>query len=166
MKVILIGFMGSGKSIVGRTLAHLIEEPFIEMDELVLNASKRTTIPEIFTKDGETAFRELEIEAARSLMALQNGVVSTGGGVVMNKIIIDYLRVNARVIFLEASFQIVLERIGEEKTRPLFTDRRSLKKLYDLRLPLYRAYADAIVQTDGKPIGAVTEEIRRLLLNT
>lgn len=161
MKIILIGFMASGKSAVGRMLAHLLEAPLVEMDERVVATSKRRDVKEIFTRDGEIAFRELEIQVAHSLRSVQNGIISTGGGVVMNKIIIDYLRANGAVVFLATAFQTVLQRIGQENTRPLFTDRESLKKLYDFRLPLYRAYADVIVETDGKPVAGIAEEVIR-----
>lgn len=161
MKIILIGFMASGKSVVGRMLAHLLETPLIETDERVVAASKRQSVKEIFAIDGETAFREMEIELARSLRSVADAVIATGGGAVMNKIILDYLRANGTVVFLAASFQAILQRIRKENTRPLFTDRESLKKLYDTRLPLYRAYADAIVSTDGKPVAGIAEEVIR-----
>jgi shikimate kinase len=161
MKIILIGFMASGKSAVARTLSHLMELPLIEMDERVVAASKRRDVREIFSLDGEVAFRELEIRVARSLRKVTNAVISTGGGVVMNKIIIDYIKINGMVVFLAASFENILRRIGKEKTRPLFTDRESLKKLYNLRRPLYQAYGDVIVSTDGKPVESVAKEIIR-----
>lgn len=151
--------MASGKSVVGSMLAQLLDVPLVEMDERVVAASKRQDVKEIFAQNGETAFRELEIQVAGSLQSLTSGVISTGGGVVMNKIILDYLRTDGVVVFLTASFENILQRIEKEDTRPLFTDQESLKKLYDLRLPLYRAYADVIVATDGKPVASIAEEI-------
>ena len=104
MKLILIGFMGSGKSSVGRTLAKKLQLELVELDRLVLKSSGRKSIKEIFERDGETRFRELEIAQAKKLKNKNQAVIATGGGVVLNRIILDWLRPGSQVIWLKAGF--------------------------------------------------------------
>lgn len=158
MKIILIGFMGAGKTTIAKLLAQKLNIEFIDMDDLVIQKSGRSSGKEIFEKDGELFFRELEIEVARDLQQKQNVVLSTGGGVVMNKIILDYLGQDGIIIFLKTSYEETKKRVVESD-RPLFQDVISAKKLYDFRLPLYEHYANAIVETDNKTKDAVVDEI-------
>ena len=159
MKIILIGFMGSGKSCVAHKLGEKLNLKVIEMDkEIERKAGK--TIPEIFSQDGETAFRQMEIDYAKDLRTSNNVVISSGGGVVMNKIIIDYLKANGgTVIFLETSFAVVERRIGKDTNTPLFQDKSKAKELYEFRQPLYKNYADKIINTDNKTIEDIANDI-------
>lgn len=164
MKIILIGFMGAGKTTVGKILAKKLKIDLIEMDELVLKKSKRKTINEIFTFDGERRFRELEIEVARQLRDVDQAIISTGGGVVINKIILDYLREkNGRVIFLKTSFPEIVKRLKNASDRPLFKDEDKAKKLFGFRKRLYEEYADYIIETDNKNPRLIVEEIVKLI---
>jgi shikimate kinase len=100
---------------------------------------------------------------ARELSKKNNAVIPTGGGVVYNKIIIDYLRENGFVICLRVSFAEAKRRLEKFHDRPLFRDVREARRLYNFRKPLYREYADAFVRTDGKTVKAVTESIFELI---
>ncbi len=128
MRIILIGFMGAGKSSVAKALEKKLGINMIEMDDLVVKKSGRRMVKEIFSKDGEIRFRELEIQTAKELMKKEGIVISTGGGVVMNKIIIDFLKEKGRVIFLKASFETIKKRLVNDKERPLFQNRKNARK--------------------------------------
>jgi shikimate kinase len=162
MKIVLIGFMGAGKTTVAKLLAEKLHLEFIDTDDLVIKKSGRSSGKEIFEKDGETAFRELEIDVARGLKNKNNIILATGGGIVMNKIILDYLGVNGCIIFLETSFEESKQRTLES-LRPLFQDVVKAKELYDFRLPLYKHYANIAIQTDNKTAEEVTELIIKSL---
>lgn len=161
MKIILIGFMGSGKSEVARQLAQKLGLALIESDGLVLQLSKRSNINEIFNQDGEVHFRELEIAAAKKLRRADNAVIATGGGAVMNQIIFAYLKSKPKaiIIHLAAMFATVRRRLRHDRTRPLFANAQKARKLYKLREPLYRHYADIVVTTDNRTPASIVKEI-------
>jgi len=163
MKISLIGFMGSGKTSVAKILSKKLELKNIEMDDLVLKKSKRKNISEIFAKDGEVRFREIEIEAAKDLRILRNVIVSAGGGVVMNKLNIDYLRENGEIIFLKTSFETIRKRLKNDISRPLFKNIGVAKKLFLFREGLYKEYADLIINTDNLSIEEVANSLIKLL---
>lgn len=159
MNIILIGFMGAGKTVVARLLAKKLKFKVIEMDDLVLASSRRKSINQIFQKDGEIRFRELEIGTAKKLSNVDSVVISTGGGVVMNKIILDYLKQKGLVFFLQASFETIRERLKDDAIRPLFQDKKSASQLYKFRLPFYKKYADFKILTEGKSVNQVAQEV-------
>ena len=157
--IILIGFMCSGKTTVAPIIAKKLSKEVVEMDDLVRKLAEKTT-EEIFAQHGEVGYREFEIAVAKSLRDKINIVISTGGGVVMNKIIIDYLKnKDSKIIFLHTSFDVLQKRLDPKIPRPLFKNINAAKKMYDLRLPLYNTYADIIIQADNKLPDEITEEI-------
>ena len=158
MKIVLIGFMGAGKTTVARILAKKLRLEFVDMDALLIKKSGRQSINEIFEKDGEVVFRELEISVAKQLQHKKNFVLATGGGVVMNKIILDYLGHDGVVVFLKTSYE-ESDRRADKSTRPLFKDAAKARELYNFRLPLYERYANVIVATDQKTAETVADEI-------
>jgi shikimate kinase len=159
MKIVLIGFMGAGKTTVAKLLAEKLKLEFIDTDALVIKKSGRSTGKEIFEKDGELSFRELEIAVAKELKNKKNAILATGGGVVMNKIILDYLGQDGLIIFLKTSFDESKNRVLES-LRPLFQDAVKAKELYNFRLPLYEHYANIILETDNK----TAEEVATIIL--
>lgn len=158
MKIILIGFMGAGKSSVGLLLAKKLGMEFIETDKLIEEWAGKS-IDKIFKEDGEIEFRDLEIKTAEDLQEVDNAVISCGGGAVLNKIIIDYLKQKGVIIYLDTSYDEIKKRITSNKSRPLFQDKEKAKELYDFRKGLYERYADKVVKTDGKTAGEIAEEI-------
>ena len=158
MNIILIGFMGAGKTSLARILAKKLDFNYVDMDKIIIEKSGRKSDTEIFAKDGELAFREFEILVANELKDEQNHVISTGGGIVMNKINLDYLKKNGVVVFLKSSFETAQKRISKHNPPPLFRDLKKAKELYDLRLPLYTYYADSIVETDDKSLDVIAED--------
>jgi len=160
MKLILIGFMGAGKTSVSKLLAEKLKLSVLELDDLVLKNSDRSSINQIFQKDGETNFRQLEINQAKKLANLKNAVISTGGGVVINKIILDYLKTNqGQVIFLKTSFNVLKKRLLNDSTRPLFSNKAKAKNLLLFRQPLYQHYADLTISTNNLTINQVVNKI-------
>ncbi len=165
MKITLIGFMGSGKTTVSQQLARDLNLNMIEMDWVILQSNGYKDMDVLFKEAGEIKLREWEIELAKEWRDQEDAVISAGGGAVMNKIVIDYLKEkNGKVIFLETSFQSILERIVTDPVpRPLFKDINYAKDLYDFRYPLYKRYADLTVQTDEKTVEQVVIDIKTLL---
>ena len=161
--IILIGFMGSGKSSVAHELAHTLKLNIQESDALVLSKSRRKSINDIFSLDGEIRFREMEIEIAKKLSGTKNSVISTGGGMIINKISIDYLKKNGIVIFLDTSFGEITKRLKGDTTRPLFSNIIAAQKLFQLRKSLYQAYADNSIVTDGKSVSEITNLIIKII---
>lgn len=158
MKIILIGFMGSGKTTVAKSLGEKLNLKVIEMDGLIIKKTGKS-INQIFSEDGEMRFRELEIQMAKSLAEKNKCIISTGGGVVMNKIILDYLKEKGKIIFLKTSFLEIKKRLKNINDRPLFKNNKSAEKLFVFRQKLYEEYADLIISTNGKSVEKITYEI-------
>jgi shikimate kinase len=139
-RVVLTGFMGSGKSTIGRLLARELGWRFYDIDNEI-EAAAKTTIAEIFRTQGEPAFRELEHQTVRHFLGFDNLVLALGGGS------IEDARTRALLfetegtclIHLEASLDTILKRCkGTESLRPVLADKPNLALRYDQRLPLYR----------------------------
>lgn len=160
MKVVLIGFMGSGKTSIAKGLAQKLGLKFIDMDEMILNSSGMKSINEIFDQKGEKTFREVELETAQKLKDKANVVISTGGGVVGSEHTMQSLSHNAHVIYLKLSFENAAKRVSQKKLRPpLFQDIEKAKKLFEAREPLYEKYADIIIDTDNISLDEVLNQI-------
>ncbi len=158
-KIVLIGFMGAGKSHVAALLAQKMGLDCVETDDLIVTRTGKSSIRDIFDAEGETGFRELELAVARDLRTRQSAVISTGGGIVMNKLAIDYIGEGGTLIFLDATLETLLGRLGNDSNRPLLQEAERTAALFRLREPLYRYYASIHIVTDGKTPAAVAEEI-------
>jgi len=161
MKIILIGFMGSGKSSVAKQLALLLQFPILEMDELVFQKTETKNMQELFCKGGELLLRETEIAIAKEYAEAKDPlIISTGAGIVLNKIIIDYFtRDQGKVFFLNASFQTITRRLRGDRSRPLFQNKIEAKTLYHFRQPLYWKYADYVVEIEERSVEEIAQEI-------
>jgi shikimate kinase len=147
--IVLIGFMGAGKSSVGRTLARMTGLPRFDTDEMVA-ARFGLTIPEIFDKHGEEKFRDAETEALTELRNQGQAIVVTGGGIVLRQQNVVLLRELGTTIYLAADEETLFARISRRPTRPLLQTadpRATLKQLLEARLPLYHQMADVEVDT-------------------
>jgi shikimate kinase len=166
--IALIGFMGTGKTTVAKVLARKLDKKFVELDAIIVKKAGRS-IPEIFSREGETRFRELEIEAVRDIANQKNAVIACGGGVVLNKINIDRLKKESVIICLSASPAEIFKRTSQEKdARPLLndTDRlQQIKTILKTRRPLYRQAADITINTSGLTIASVADRILETLKN-
>lgn len=146
MKIILIGFMGSGKSTVAKSLSALLKFQVLEMDDVVYQKTDSKTMNEVFAKGGEQLLRQTEIAIAKEYGRKENLIISSGGGVVLNPVIFEYFNLTKKkVFFLHATFQTIAKRLEGDRSRPLF---RKAKELYDARLPLYFNYADEVISVD------------------
>lgn len=160
VNIILIGFMGSGKTVVAKSLSKLMSLPWIEMDDLVYKHTNTKNMHEVFAKGGELLLRETEIAIVKKYASKAGLIISTGGGVVLNKIILDYFKKhNGKVVFLRASFETILKHLQNDTQRPLFQDQAEAKRLFDFRMPLYLSYADKIVDVDHKSPDEVASAI-------
>ncbi len=163
--IALIGFMGTGKSTIGRLLAKELgtSYKFLEMDRLIVeNAGK--SIPQIFQEEGEIRFREYEIEISKKLSQLERIIVSCGGGIVLNRINIDYLKKNCHIVLLKASFKEIYKRILKDgvKKRPIVDNKnpkKHIQELLELRKPFYKRGAEIIIETSNKSKKEITQEI-------
>lgn len=164
--IALIGFMATGKTAVGRLLAERTGKSFIELDSLIAQRAGKS-IEDIFTEDGEAAFRKLEIALVKEIAGNKNQVIACGGGVVLNKINIDRLKDYATIILLEAKPEIILKRaLNDRAVRPLLKGNDKMpkiKELLDFRQPLYRRAADMTIDTSDMDIRQIRDEIIKLL---
>lgn len=164
--IILIGFMGSGKTSVGKELSTLLEMDYIDTDELIIKNSG-LSIDQIFNTYGEIGFRKLEKKVIEDLQNNKNTIISCGGGVVLDSENIDLLKNNGRLIWLKASPLETYNRLLGDTSRPLLKNNFTIKKLTNLlnsRLALYEYASDIIVDTDGKSIQDIAREIVEKLL--
>jgi shikimate kinase len=160
--VALIGFMGTGKTAVGRLLAKKLGRKFIELDSVIEKRAGKS-IPEIFVEDGEIVFRELEIEATKEVARTKRTVIACGGGVILNRINIDRLKEGAVIVHLTALPSVILKRtLKEAGKRPLLEVENPLatiRELLKFRKPLYERAADTTINTARLDINAVAEQI-------
>lgn len=145
--IVLCGFMGSGKTVVGRELAKIMGAKFVDTDELI-EKEQGVAIKAIFAAHGEDYFRDLEYEMCKKVAQMKGAVVSTGGGAMTFARNVEAIKQGSKVVFLDASFDVICDRIGNSTIRPLFQDREKAKRLYDERKDKYLAAADYVVNGD------------------
>ena len=156
----LIGFMGTGKTSVGRVVAETLGFEFLDTDELIQSRTGRT-IADIFAKEGEPAFRALERLVVQELSTHKKTVISTGGGLPTNPENLAALKSFALVVCLWASPEKIWERVRHQSHRPLLHDADPQQKIRDLlaaRTPFYRQ-ADVLVNTDQRSAREVAQQI-------
>lgn len=160
--VVLVGFMGAGKSSVGREIAGRLGAEFVDLDERI-EAAAGKSVREIFASAGEEAFRAMEREAVREAVSAPGRVVAVGGGAFVDPRNRRLLKGYAPVVFLHASADAVRARILGDRSRPLLPgDARGIEELMARRAPSY-AKADFRVATDGRTVGEVADMVGRLL---
>ncbi len=168
--IVIVGLRCAGKSSVGRALAEALRLPFIDLDdELAARAGGGRSAGELLEELGEAAFRELESAALADCVARGPLVLATGGGVVEREENCERLRGGARVIWLDASSEALLERRERDDTaRPLLSGgdpREELSALGPRRRPLYESLAGAPVDTTTREVAAIAEELAEGLRN-
>ena len=139
--------MGSGKTVVGKELAKIMGRKFIDTDELI-EQDQGMAIKAIFAARGEEYFRELEYEACKKISEMKNCVISTGGGALTFDRNVEVLKKGGKIVFLDASFETICQRIGDGHNRPLFEDKEKAKQLYDERYEKYNVAADYVIDGD------------------
>jgi shikimate kinase len=158
--IILTGFMGTGKTAVGRRLAMLLNMELIDVDTEI-EKSQQMTINEIFRQVGEPRFREIETEMIQKLSERKDVIISTGGGAVLKQKNMDALRKQGIIICLMASPQTILKRTSHNSNRPLLKVEdpfEKIKELLNFRKPFYEK-ADILIDTEDKTPLQIAEEI-------
>jgi shikimate kinase len=149
--LVLVGFMGSGKSSVGRELARRWGFRFIDTDTAIRQKFQKS-IPEIFASFGEPFFRDEENRTLQELQKTERAVIATGGGIVLQPRNHPLLRTLGVVVWLTASEEVIWERVSRNQNRPLLRTedpRATISNLMSTRYPLYAALADITVETSG-----------------
>ena len=157
----LVGPMGAGKSAVGRQLARLLHLEFVDSDQEI-ESRTGVDIPFIFEKEGETGFRQREAKVIDDLSQKEGIVLATGGGPLIDPENRNHLGARGFVIYLHTSVDQQLSRTRKGRDRPLLENgdpRAVLESLMATREPLYREIADLTVETDGRKVHAVANEI-------
>jgi len=163
--IFLIGFMGTGKSTVAGFFSKKYAMEIVEMDETIAEREGRS-ISDIFAEKGEEYFRNLETEYIKGLKKHKNQIVSCGGGVVLREENVSLMKECGSVVLLTASPEEILNRVKNDKGRPLLEGRKNVAAIAELlegRREKYEEAADIIVSTDGKSPDEICEEIMKEL---
>jgi shikimate kinase len=166
--IVLIGMMGAGKSSVGRCLQQRVNLTLLDTDDII--ATKfGISIPEIFSKYGEQAFREAETQALRELAPAKQTIIVTGGGIVLREQNIDFLQRLGIVVWMHGNKETLFERASRGRTRPLLQSenpREAFAQILQARLPLYAKVAhirvDTSVLTDEEVAVAILTKLNKL----
>ena len=170
--VYLAGFMGSGKSTIGPILANTLGFEFVDIDKLVEKKAEKR-ISDIFTTDGEQAFRALELASLKEVASRSHHVVSLGGGTIADEENFRLIRESGIIVYLKLSPEEILQRVHHRTDRPLLTGAGGVRlpveeieqRVMELltRREQFYARADVVIPTDRKRVGATVDEIVRRL---
>jgi shikimate kinase len=160
--IILIGFMGCGKTSVGIRLSYKLRRAFLDTDKWIEQKQKKA-ISDIFASEGEAAFRQMEKDCIRGFIEKENNkIISTGGGLPVQEGNCELLKKLGKVYYLRVTPETVYERLKNDTSRPLLAGENPMVKIESLlaqRTPLYEACADVIIDVDGKSFEEILEEI-------
>jgi len=173
--IFLCGFMGSGKSTVGRQLADKLERPFLDLDDRIVEIAG-LEIPEIFEQEGEPAFRTTERRALLEVARDYKGVVALGGGSLQSQHLVDHLKLKGLLLFIETPISVILSRISQDENRPMLLDKhgnpqkkevlkQELQALYDERLPLYEQAVIKVANDGSKSPEQIAEILLKKIRN-
>lgn len=165
MNVIIVGFMGTGKTSVSKALSRLSGWCYQDVDEWIGEKAGKS-IPAIFAEEGEEGFRNRESEALEELLRKDRTILSGGGGIVLREENVARMKARGTVVCLCASPETIYGRIGKAKNRPNLEGRRSpegIRELMEKRAAAYERAADIRIDTDGKSVKRVAAEILRKL---
>lgn len=158
----LVGFMGTGKSTIGRAVAHKLHFSFIDSD-LEIERLQGRTITDIFAQDGEPVFREMERQFVVGGHPAERSVVACGGGLVVQPGMLDLLKSKGVVVCLHASIETILDRTGRHRTRPLLAvedPEQRVRTLYAQREPIYKQ-CGTVILTDARPLHDIAAHVVR-----
>ena len=135
-RIVLVGFMGTGKTTVGRELARRLGWRFVDLDAEIERAAGRS-VRELFRDEGEASFRRRELESARQATGQEEVVIAAGGGAFAEDETRSVLQAGAVTVWLRCDLETILDRIGEDPSRPLASDRETMRQLLERRQPAY-----------------------------
>lgn len=168
--IFFVGFMASGKSSLGRILAKELERPFIDLDDYIVER-EGMSISFIFRDRGEAYFREKEWDYLLEITQNFRGVISLGGGALHNQQVVDHLKLYGLLVFIDTPIDVIVERVGQNKRRPIVLNEHGeiksrdtlfseLESLYLKRVDLYKQ-AQIILESTGKE--SKDEQTKRLI---
>lgn len=163
--IYLVGLMGAGKTTLGKQLARRLEKPFYDSDQEI-EARTGVRVPVIFEIEGEAGFRAREADAIERLTGLDNIVLATGGGVVLDPLNRERLGARGFVVYLHGHPRDLWQRTRNDKSRPLLRTAdplAKLRELYEVRDPLYRATADLVMDTGRQSVVSLLRDLLLLL---
>lgn len=158
--ILLVGFMGTGKTVVGNALAEALGFQYLDTDDLIVEMAGKT-IPEIFSQDGEDRFRDYETEAVRKVGELRDHVIATGGGAVLRDENVALMKKAGKMICLTATPEVIYDRVKTDTYRPLLQvsdPMARIRELLALRKPYYDK-ADVMIDTSGLSVAQVVDKI-------
>lgn len=163
LNIVLIGFMGSGKTSIGQYLANVGGYEFVDVDLEIENRT-RLSVPEIFSRFGERCFRDLEKEVVMAVPKDKRAIIACGGGTVIDTENVRYLKQLGKLIWLDASVETLYKRIQLQGGRPLAQDKtlEDFREMYYKRQEYYRSAADCRVDTENRDICALANRIMHM----
>ena len=158
--IILIGYMGSGKTSISKKLGEILDREVIELDNIISNKAG-ISINEIFNKYGEDYFRDMETQVLKESLNKNNTIISTGGGIIVKEENIELLKDSGIVIYLMISPEEVIKRTKKDNTRPLLKDKNivEIEDMIKNREEKYEKASDFKIDTNNKNIDKIIEEI-------
>lgn len=174
VNIYVTGFMGTGKTVVGRRLARKLNRHFVDLDSEIVRTTRRS-IPHIFSEDGERAFRRLEDKVFRRFAVRKKSVVALGGGTLLNRQNMLLARKTGVIVCLEASLEVILQRVGNAGERPLLNLPGNLPEREQRRMALARIRAmlarrrsvyqqsDFFVNTSRRSVAQVAAAVQSVL---
>ncbi|MBS4959424.1 MAG: shikimate kinase [Clostridiales bacterium] len=163
--IVLIGFMGSGKTTFGRKLSSRLHYKFVDMDRYLEKREGRS-ITEIFALEGEEGFRRIEIEVVKELANRDLTVIATGGGVIKSAENMELLEEKGVVVYLKATPEHIYRNIGQDKSRPLLQGKDKMEKIRSLmkeRLSIYEQYGQVTIDVSFGTVSQITDRIIQAL---
>jgi shikimate kinase len=155
--IVLVGFMGAGKTTIGGLLAARLDLPFADSDRVIEQRAGRP-VQQIFAEDGEPAFRALEHQVIAELLDGPEMIIALGGGAAEHPQTQAKLGLGSQVVYLQVGYDQALRRVGSDPGRPMLA-RPDLAALYERRLPVYARIATLAVRTDGRHPATVADDI-------
>lgn len=162
MNVVLIGYRGTGKSTIGKMVASRLSRELLSTDVEIVKLAGQP-IPQIVEQHGWEYFRDLETKICQSLAGKDGLVIDTGGGAILRSQNVEMLKHMGKLFWLTASVETIAKRIGSDTHRPSLTGTKSfIDEIHDVlreRTPKYQAAADHVIETEGKSVTLVADEI-------
>jgi len=171
MNIVLTGLISCGKTSVGKELATKLNLDFIDSDEIISEMHhkekrERQSVQEIYKHYGEGYLRDLEKRAVEEIAGKDNCVIATGGGTIEHQKKVETLKQNSRIIFLDCSLDVLVERIKKQHPRPIFKDLTTievLNKMSKKRMPLFKQFSDDIIDVSACSIDDTVNKIMELI---